>query len=322
VSSGKFGQTNPMRLRVRSITYLAEAINSYELVDPRGRDLPRFTAGAHVCVRLGGLLRDYSLWNDPAERRRYCIAVLREPDRDGVSARLHEEIRVGDLVEVSPPRNDFPLDPGAERYLLIAGGIGITPIMSMIAELRRRRADFHLHYCTRSPEKTAFLEELALLAAQGRVHFHYDGGDPARGLDVASVLREPRAGTHLYYCGPVPLMAAAAEASKEWPAGTVHCEDFTAPPTGFDEDRPFRVRLARSGVEYDVAAGETIVEVLRRHGLAVRTSCELGYCATCLTRYLAGEPEHRDQALREHDRQHYVLICCARSKTPTLELDL
>jgi ferredoxin-NADP reductase len=322
VSSGKFGQTGQMRLRVRSITYLAEAINSYELVDPRGRDLPRFTAGAHVCLRLGGLMRDYSLWNDPAERRRYCIAVLREADRDGVSARLHDTIRVGDLVEVSPPRNDFRLDAGAERYLLIAGGIGITPIMSMIAELRRRRADFQLHYCARSPEAAAFLEELALLAAQGRVHFHYDGGDPSRGLDVASVLREPRAGTHLYYCGPAPLMVAAAEAAKEWPVGTVHCEDFTAPPTGFDEDQPFRVRLARSGVEYDVAAGETIVDVLRSHGIAVRTSCELGYCGTCLTRYLAGEPEHRDQMLKEHDRERYVLICCARSRTPTLELDL
>jgi ferredoxin-NADP reductase len=311
-----------MRLRVRSITYLAEAINSYELVDPRGRDLPRFTAGAHVCLRLNGLFRDYSLWNDPAERRRYCIGVLCEDDRDGVSRRLHDTIRVGDLVEVSQPRNDFPLDAGAERYLLIAGGIGITPIISMVAELRRRRADFQLHYCSRSPEKTAFLEELALLAAQGRVHFHYDGGDPSRGLDVTTVLREPRAGTHLYYCGPAPLMAAAAEAAREWPVGTVHCEDFTAPPTGFDEDRPFRVRLARSGVEYDVAAGETIVDVLRSHGIAVRTSCELGYCGTCLTRYLAGEPEHRNPAFDQHDHERYVLICCARSRTPTLELDL
>ena len=311
-----------MRLRVRSITYLAEAIGGYELVDPRGRDLPRFTAGAHICLRLGGLFRDYSLWNDPAERRRYCIAVLREAEKDGVSRQLHETIRAGDLVDVSLPRNNFPLAPGAERYLLIAGGIGITPIMSMVAELRRQRADFQLHYCTRSPERTAFLDDLALLAAQGRVHFHYDDGDPARGLDIAATLRDPPPGTHLYYCGPAPLMAAAAEAAKEWPPGTVHCEDFTAPPTGFDEDQPFRVRLARSGVEYDVAAGDTIVDVLRSHGIAVRTSCELGYCGTCLTRYLAGEPEHRDQTLEEHDRGRYVLICCARSRTPVLELDL
>jgi vanillate O-demethylase ferredoxin subunit len=311
-----------MRLRVRSITYLAEAISGYELVDPRGRDLPRFTAGAHICLRLGGLFRDYSLWNDPAERRRYCIAVLREAEKDGVSRQLHDTIRAGDLVDVSLPRNNFPLAPGAERYLLIAGGIGITPIMSMVAELRRLRADFQLHYCTRSPERTAFLDDLGLLAAQGRVHFHYDGGDPARGLDIAATLRDPSPGTHLYYCGPAPLMAAAGEAAKAWPADAVHCEYFTAPAIGFEEDQPFRVRLARSGVEYDVGAGETIVDVLRSHGIAVRTSCELGYCGTCLTRYLGGEPDHRDQALEAQDRERYVLICCARSKSPVLELDL
>ena len=311
-----------MRLRVRSITYLAEAISGYELVDPRGRDLPRFTAGAHICLRLGGLFRDYSLWNDPAERRRYCIAVLREAEKDGVSRQLHDTIRAGDLVDVSLPRNNFPLAPGAERYLLIAGGIGITPIMSMVAELRRQRADFQLHYCTRSPERTAFLDDLGLLAARGRVHFHYDGGDPARGLDIAATLRDPPPGTHLYYCGPAPLMVAASEATKAWPAGAVHCEYFTAPAIGFEEDQPFRVRLARSGVEYDVPAGETIVDVLRSHGIAVRTSCELGYCGTCLTRYVGGEPDHRDQTLEARDRERYVLICCARSKSPVLELDL
>jgi ferredoxin-NADP reductase len=311
-----------MRLRVRSITYLAEAINGYELVDPRGRDLPRFTAGAHICVRFGGLFRDYSLWNDPVERRRYCIAVLCEADRDGLSRRIHEKTRVGDIVEVSQPRNDFPLADDAERHLLIAGGIGITPIMSMIAELRRRRADFQLHYCTRSPERTAFRDELALLAAQGRVRFHYDGGDPAAGLDIGATLRNPAPGTHLYYCGPAPLMSAAAEAAKQWPAGAVHFEYFTAPAISFEEDQPFVVKLARSGVEYVVPSGETIVDVLRSHGIAVRTSCELGYCGTCLTRYVGGEPDHRDQALERQDRERYVLICCARSKSPVLELDL
>src|SRR5215472_14375447 len=127
-----------MQLRVRSITYLAEAINGYELVDPRGRDLPRFEAGAHVDLRTGGFVRQYSLWNDPAERRRYCIAVLRETAGRGGSRHLHEGVRVGDLVEVSMPSNNFPLDPAAERYLLIAGGIGLAPLMAMISELRRR----------------------------------------------------------------------------------------------------------------------------------------------------------------------------------------
>src|SRR5271167_97092 len=216
-----------MLLRIRSITYLAERINGYELVDPNGHDLPPFEAGAHISVRLGEeLVRDFSLWNDPAERRRYCIAVLRE---GRASSQLHEEVRVGDLVEGSMPRNNFPLAAGAERHLLIAGGIGITPIMAMIAELRRRRAEFRVPYCTRSPDETAFLDDLAVLAALGRVQFQHDGGDPAKGLDITATLREYRPGTHLYYCGPAGMMAAAAAASAHWPPGTVHCEYFAGP---------------------------------------------------------------------------------------------
>ena len=311
-----------MQLRVRSITYLAEAINGYELVDPRGRDLPRFAAGAHIDLRLGEFLRQYSLSNDPAERRRYCIAVLREDASRGGSRYLHDTVRVGDLVEVSMPRNNFPLDAAAERHLLIAGGIGIAPIISMIAELRRRRVDFRLHYCTRSAARTAFYDDLAPLGAEGRVRFHHDGGDPARGLDIAAALRDFLPGTHLYYCGPAGLMVGAAEAAKEWPAGTTHSEYFTTPPTGVVEDRPFRVRLAKRGVEYQIPVGETIVGVLRRNGIAVPTSCQLGYCGACLTRYLDGEPDHRDQVVRDYGRERYVLICCARSRTPVLHLDL
>jgi vanillate O-demethylase ferredoxin subunit len=312
-----------MQLRVRSITYLAETIHGFELVDPRGRDLPRFAAGAHIDLRAGGFLRQYSLWNDPAERRRYCIAVLREDESRGGSRHLHEAVGVGGLVEVALPRNSFPLAAAAERHLLIAGGIGIAPIMSMIAELQRRQADFRLHYYTRSPERTAFRDALAPLAGDGRVRFHHDGGEPARGLDIAAALGDPGPGTHLYYCGPPPLMAAASQAAAEWPPDTVHCEYFTAAPSEVvEDDRPFRVRLARSGAEYEVPVGETIINVLRRHGVAVRTSCELGYCGACLTPYLAGEPDHRDQVLEEHGRRRYVLICCARAKTPLLELDL
>ena len=218
-----------MLLRVRSITYLAMRINGYELVDPDGQDLPRFTAGAHISVRLGEeLVRDFSLWNDPAERKRYCIAVLLEPDGRG-SRQMHEEIRVGDFVAASMPRNNFPLAAEAERHLLIAGGIGITPIMAMIAELRSRRAEFRVHYCTRSPDETAFLDDLAVLAALGRVQFHHDGGDPAKGLDIAATLRECRPGTHLYCCGPDGMMAAAAAAAVHWPPGAVHFEFFSGP---------------------------------------------------------------------------------------------
>lgn len=315
-----------MRLRVRSITYLAEDINGYELVDPNGHDLPRFAAGAHIGVRLAeDTWRDYSLCNDPAERRRYCIAVLREKFGEA-SRHLHDSVRVGDPVEVSLPRNHFPLAEDAERHLLLAGGIGITPLMAMVAELKRRRADFRLYYCTRAPEKTAFRDELDLLAAMGKVVFHYDGGDPAKGLDIAALLKEPAPGTHLYYCGPAGLMEAAAAASAHWPAGTVHCEYFkgpgAAPPARFADDRPFRVRLAKSGGEYDVPPGETILDVLRRSGVETRSSCELGYCAACMTRYLAGTVEHRDPILGETARRTHLLICCSRATSDVLDLDL
>ncbi len=319
-----------MQLRIRSIAYLALDINGYELVDPNGRDLPRFAAGAHIGVRLGptdsgAVWRDYSLWNDPAERRRYCIAVLREKLGEG-SRHLHDAVRGGDIVEVSLPRNHFPLADAAERHLLLAGGIGIAPIMAMIAELKRRHVDFRLHYCTRSPERTAFRDELDRLAAQGRVVFHHDGGDPAQGLDIAALLSAPQAGTHLYYCGPAGMMAAAAAAAAHWPAGSVHCEYFSgpgaAPAARLEEDRPFRVRLAKSGAEYDVPVGESIASVLRRHGVAVRLSCEFGYCGTCLTRYVAGEPDHRDPILGDRARETHLLICCSRATSPVLVLDL
>jgi ferredoxin-NADP reductase len=316
-----------MRLRVRAITYLTPDINGYELVDPNGHDLPRFSAGSHIGVRLGGTFwRDYSLSNDPAERRRYCIAVLRELQGKG-SRYLHDATRVGDLVEATLPRNHFPLSDDAVHHLLLAGGIGITPIMAMIAELRRRRAAFTLHYCARSPERTAFREELDLLAAMGRVVFHYDGGDPAHGPDIAALLQgEPRPGTHLYYCGPSGMMTAAAAASAHWPAGSVHCEYFAgpaaAPPARLDEDRPFRVRLAKSGGEYAVPPGETILDVLRRAGVETRSSCELGYCGACLTRYRGGEVDHRDPILGEVARQTHLLICCSRATSEVLELDL
>ena len=317
-----------MQLRIRSITYLAEDINGYELVDPNGHDLPRFAAGAHIGVRLGnagheGVWRDYSLWNDPAERRRYCIAVLREGEG---SRLLHDEIRVGDTVETTLPRNHFPLAEGAARHLLLAGGIGITPVMAMIAELKRRRAEFTLHYCTRAPEKTAFRGELDLLAAMGRVVFHYDGGDPAKGLNIGALLREPQPGTHLYYCGPAGLMAAAKAASAHWPADSVHCEYFkgpaAAPPARLEDDRPFVVRLAKSGGTYEVPSGETILDILRRHGVETRSSCELGYCGACLTRYVAGEVDHRDPILNEAARKTHLLICCSRAKSAELVLDL
>lgn len=313
------------RLRVHSIAWEADGISSFELRDPAGGELPAFTAGAHIDIHLRpDCVRQYSLCNDPSERHRYVIAPQREDQGRGGSLALHREVRVGDLVEVAGPRNHFPLAADASHHLLLAGGIGVTPMIAMVAELESRGAPYTLHYCTRSRERTAFLERLAARMASGRVVVCHDGGDPARGLDLQALLREPAPGTHLYYCGPPGFMKAAAAASAHWPEGSVHFEYFTPPA---DEparapDRPFTVHLARSGMDLEVPAGRSIVDVLREHDVFIETSCENGVCGTCLTRYTEGEPEHRDYVLDEGDRREFVLVCCARSRTPVLTLDL
>ena len=323
-------QANPKTLfnvRVHSITDLAEDIRAFELVDPKGGDLAAFTAGAHIDIHIDdGLVRQFSLCNSPRERHRYEIAVLNEPDGRGGSLALHEKVSEGDILTVSEPRNHFRLVDDAVRHLLLAGGIGVTPMMAMMETLETVGADYVIHYCTRTPLNTAFMDRLIPLAEQGKVFFHHDGGDPSQGLDIDATLDNPRAGTHLYYCGPPGFMSAVASAAVDhWPEGTAHFEYFTSPEEDRDEpleNKPFQVKIVSSGDIFDIPADETIIEVLRGAGLAIDTSCEDGYCATCMTRYLEGEPEHRDAVLDDEDRAEFVLICCARSRTPVLVLDL
>ena len=311
---------------IRAVTHETDDILSFELVDPQGRDLPEFAAGAHLDVHIAeGLVRQYSLSSDPAERGRYEIAVLNERSGRGGSKALHENARPGRVITVSAPRNHFPLADGAKCHLLLAGGIGVTPMMAMIATLEAGNADWRMHYCTRSAEKTAFLDRLKPFADAGKVKLHHDGGDPKKGLDIHATLKEVEPGTHLYYCGPSGFMAAVAEAVKHWPEGSVHFEFFTAPadrPAETRTNTPFQVKLKSSGEVLDVPADKSIVEVLRDKGHAIDTSCEEGYCGTCLTRYIEGEPEHRDSVLDADDRAQYVLICCARSNSPLLVLDI
>lgn len=313
-------------LQVRSVTFEADDILRFDLVDPTGGDLPRFDAGAHVDIHVAeGLIRQYSLSGDPADRGRYEIAVLNEPSGRGGSKAMHESIRPGQIVTVSEPRNQFPLHADAGRHLLLAGGIGVTPMMAMITELDRRGAEWEMHLCTRSPEKTAFMDRLAPHIAEGLVHLHHDGGDPKQGLDIAGLLKPAPRGCHLYYCGPAGFMAAVADASAHWPKGTVHFEYFSAPAADAadrPDNIPFQVQLKRSGEIIDVPADKTIVEVLRGRGHYVDTSCEDGYCGTCLTPYSGGVPEHRDAVLDESDRARYVLICCARATVSPLILDI
>jgi vanillate O-demethylase ferredoxin subunit len=314
------------QLRVAKATAETSDICLLDLVSPTGAALPPFRAGAHVDMHLGdGLVRQYSLCNDPREQHRYAVAILKEKASRGGSVAAHA-LREGDLVAVSAPRNNFPLADHATFHLLLAGGIGVTPMMAMIAELQARNAEFLLHYCTRSPEQTAFLERLRPLIGVGKAMLHHDGGDPGRGLDVRATLAEYRPGGHVYVCGPSGFLSAAKAAVAAWPEDAVHFEHFSAVPMSEDDAawdrRPFRVKLKSTGQVLDVPAGQSIVSVLRAAGVAVDTSCEDGFCGTCLTRYVEGEPVHRDAVLGESERKNFVMICRARSRSSLLVLDL
>lgn len=313
-----------MLLRVRSITYLAQRINGYELTEPNESDLPGFTAGAHVSVRVAdGPARDFSLWNDPVERTRYCIAVLREPNGRG-SREWHEKIQVGDVVEASSPRNNFPLAAEAERHLLIAGGIGITPIRAMTLQLQASGADFTLHYCAREESRAAFIRELREALPSTRLNFVFDRGDPGRGLDVAALLKPFEPGLHVYVCGPQGLIKAVREAARHWPADYVHFESFAAAESQAAVDAAFEVVLARSGAHYVVSEGRSILEVLEAEGHRPPSLCREGYCGTCIVGLISGVPEHRDTALTEAEKaaNDLIAICCSRSSGGRLVLDL
>jgi len=318
-----------VQVRVRSITREAPGIHTYELVDPAGAELVPFTAGSHIDVHLpGGFVRQYSLCNDPGDRHRYVVGVLDVAGGRGGSKAIHRDVRVGDVLTISAPRNNFPLAAHASRHILIAGGIGVTPMIAMVEALSAQGADFTVLYCTRSPDLTAFRDRLAPHDAAGRVSFHHDEGDRSRGLDFVAVLREHRPGTHAYCCGPAGLMNAVKAATSHWPDGSVHFEFFAAPPEPVAQNDggaigvgTFQVRLASSGAVYAVPPGKSIVDVLRDNGVACETSCEAGVCGTCRTRYLEGVPEHNDFLLNDAEHEEFVLICCARSRSDLLVLD-
>ena len=237
-------------LRVSKIMREAQDIASFELVDPLGLELPPFTAGAHLDVRINDdIRRQYSLCNDPQERDRYVIAVLNEPAGRGGSRAMHEQVAVGSVLPVSAPHNRFPLAGREARFhLLLAGGIGVTPMLAMIAELERRASPWHMHYCTRNPARTAFLDRLRPLIAAGKVELHHDDGDPARGLDIARTLAAFEVGTHVYFCGPPGFMHAAKASVSAWPPFNVHYEYFTAADDRTEAvNTPFQVKIKKSG---------------------------------------------------------------------------
>ncbi|KAG8149831.1 PDR/VanB family oxidoreductase [Burkholderia catarinensis] len=305
----------------------ARDICGFEFVSDDGAPLPRFDAGSHIDVHLpGGLVRQYSLCNHPGQGDRYQIAVLRDAGGRGGSRAIHDAVRQGDTVRISTPRNHFPLAHDAAHHLLLAGGIGVTPILCMAERLFSAGAAFDMHYCARSADRMAFVERINAAGFHDRARFHVDDGDPAQRFDLASVLASAPDGTHLYVCGPRGFMdAVLGEArARNWPDERLHYEFFGASVEASAADRAFQVRIASSGKVIDVPPECTVVAALTANGVDVLTSCEQGVCGTCLTRVLEGEPEHRDSYLTDAEKAagDQFMPCCSRSRTAVLVLDL
>jgi len=325
-----------MKTGIRKIEEAALGIRVFELAPLDGVDLPPYAAGAHIDVHLPtGLVRQYSLCGHPQQSDVYVIAVQHAAASRGGSEAMHA-LRVGDTLRIEGPRNHFPLAHDAGHSVLLAGGIGITPLLSMAERLADAGASFELHYCVRERERAAFLERLDAPPLKDRCKLYTDDAGPPARIDVAQVLREPGPCSHLYVCGPSGFMDHALVAAKQagWRDSQLHREYFGAPaPVGagiadaagdVTAQRAFSVRLARSGKVVRVGEQQTVVAALAEEGVRIDTSCEQGVCGTCLTRVLAGEPEHRDLYLTDEERARndQFLPCCSRACSDELVLDL
>ena len=303
----------------------AEGVASFELAAQDGAELPPFTAGAHIDVHLGdGLVRQYSLCNAPHERHRYRIAVLHTPDSRGGSRAMHELVEQGGSLTIGAPRNHFPLDEGAPA-LLLAGGIGITPLLAMAEALHAQGRPFALHYCARSHERAAFVDDLLAGPYAAQVHLHLDDR-PGTRLDLAALLAGADPTAHLYVCGPGGFIehVLGGAAARGWPEAQLHREYFSGATVDTTGDQAFEVCLASSGRVIPVLAHQTVVSALAEHGVDVMTSCGEGVCGTCLTRVIDGVPEHRDNYLSDEERaaNKQFTPCCSRARSARLVLDL
>ena len=315
-----------IRLKVDKVIDETDLIRRIELVSNDDNPLPEFTAGAHVDIPTSsGQGKSYSLAGDPADTSRYTLGILKEVDGDGGSVWMHESVKEGMILKTSTPLNTFPLAEDAAEYILIAGGIGITPLLSMGYELRQKGAKFHLHYCTKSIAETAFVKEVKQVFGK-QVTFYHDGGDPLRGIKLEDVIGKRPEGAYLYLCGPVGLMDAARGAAKEWPADTVQFEYFRNPEASLEnENQPFDIFLTRRGEGLHVPADKTILDMLRLVGINHPSSCEEGCCGTCSTRMVSGKADHRDTVLNDQQKaaNEKIMVCCSRAiEGETLLLDL
>ncbi|QNA86555.1 oxidoreductase [Sphingomonas sp. So64.6b] len=318
-------QQHWLKLCIVSRGVEAEGIIAIVLAAPDGGPLPHFSAGSHVDVEIApDLVRQYSLCSTPAARDRYEIAVLRDPASRGGSTEIHERFAEGDTLRVSEPRNHFPLYPVRGEALLIAGGIGVTPLLCMAERLSAIGAPFALHYCTRSAARTAFRDRIAASGFADRVQYHFDDGPDAQRLDPASLFSGAIAEVDVYVCGPAGFIdwICAAAGSAGIAPQHLHREYFSAAPIepAPGGDRPFLLRLASNGQMIEVAAEESAAAALARHGIEVSVSCEQGICGTCITRVIEGQPDHRDMLMIDGNAE--FTPCCSRSHSPVLVIDL
>lgn len=316
-----------LQVRVAAKVMEAQDICSLDLVPVDGETLPAFTAGAHIDVHLpGGLVRPWSLCNAPHETHRYVIAVLKDSASRGGSLAVHNQVQVGQLLCVSHPKNHFPLLEDAAHCLLLAGGIGITPLLCMAERLAHLEAPFALHFCSRSKERAAFVQRLQSAGYSDKVHFHFDDGEDAQKLDIAALVSRPEAGRHLYVCGPRGFMDAVLNAAKAagWPTDQLHAESFVGTVQHLQDDGCFEVEMADSGQVVQVAGDQTVLQALLQAGVDVPSACEQGVCGTCLMRVLSGVPEHRDQFLTPQERaaNNQFLPCCSRALSARLVVAL
>jgi len=315
-----------LELKVNGIEAATPRIRRIELSSTDGSPLPAFSAGAHIDIELPNQeTRSYSLLNDSGETHRYVLGVLREAESLGGSAYLHDGLKVGDMLKASAPSNDFPLYEAAESSILIAGGIGVTPIMSMAARLAELGKDYTLHYCARSESEAAFLNELRERHGD-RLKIHFDGGDAARGVDLKTLLGTRAPGAHVYVCGPIGLIRDTIGAASDWPDGTVHYELFKGSAADLapeNNNQPFDIMLNKAGKTFTVPADKTILAVLKEQGFRIKTLCTTGRCGTCRVTHLGGKVDHRDDVLDDEERETVLQVCVSRAMPgETLVLDL
>ena len=317
-----------LMLRVAKSEMLTERVRRLVLCGIDGQTLPRFGAGAHISplvqTRNGWELRNYSLINGAIQGDHYEIAVLRCPAGGGGSLYLCDQLRVGDIVQSTPPRNDFPLHEAAGEAILIAGGIGITPILSMAETLAAKTKSFTIHYSARSPDQMAFLDRVSAVSA-GRAHLYFDGGDPTEGIDLAQALGNPGSDRHVYVCGPRGMIDATIAAAQglNWKPANIHFESFAAPASQ-DGDRQIEVVARASNRTLQVPPDKSILECLIDAGLDPMFDCKRGECGACITTVVEGVPDHRDYVLDESARAAgaSMCICVSRARSQRLVLDI